>query len=380
MTLWFVVALMTAAAVFAVLWPLSRAGGTRSGSDLAVYRDQLEEIERDRTAGLIGQAEADAARVEVSRRLIAAADAADAVKSLPDADTKGVRSRRIMAVIALLLLPAGAGALYLMLGSPDLPGAPLSARRQPLQENRSIESLIAQAEAQIERHPNDGRGWEVLAPIYLRLGRFDDAVKARRRSLELNGETPERQADLGEALVAAANGIVTAEAKAAFDKALASDPAELKSRFYVGMAAEQDGRRDEAAKIWQGMLDGAPRDAPWVPAVRQALAHIGITAEGSADAKAAEPGPSAGDVAAASSMSPAEREQMVRGMVARLAEKLQQDGSDVDGWLRLIRAYVVLGDRDKANAAASDARRALGTDADKLRRVEDLIKSMGLTG
>ena len=75
MMLWFVMALMTAAAIFAVLWPLSRSAATRSGSDVEVYRDQLEEIARDRAGGLIGAAEAEAARIEVSRRLIAAGDA-----------------------------------------------------------------------------------------------------------------------------------------------------------------------------------------------------------------------------------------------------------------------------------------------------------------
>lgn len=367
MTLWLVFALMTAAAVFAVLWPLGRRAAARSGSDLAVYRDQLEEIERDRAAGLIADVEAEAARVEVSRRLLAAADAAE--RQAGTAASHGLWLRRATAIVALVLLPIGAAALYAKLGSPQVPGEPRSARVQTPQD-RSIQSLIAQVEAHIERNPNDGRGWEVLAPVYLRLGRFDDAVKARRRSLELNGESADRQADLGEALVAAANGIVTAEAKSAFDRALVLDPQELKSRFFNGLAAEQDGRREDAAKIWGGMLAGSPPDAPWVATVREALARVGVSA----------PGPSTEDVAAASQMSEAERNDMVRGMVARLAERLQQDGNDIEGWLRLVRAYVVLGDRDKAHAAANDARRALAGDADKRRRIDELVKGLGLEG
>jgi len=365
MTLWLVFALMTAAAIFAVLWPLGRRSAARSGSDLAVYRDQLEEIERDRAAGLIPDAEAEAARVEVSRRLIAAADAAEREGA---GKPQALWLRRGTAIVALVLLPLGAAMVYALLGSPLLPGEPLSARVQTPQD-RSIQSLIAQVEAHIERNPNDGRGWEVLAPVYLRLGRYDDAVKARRRSLELNGATAEREADLGEALVAAANSIVTAEAKSAFERALALDPQELKSRFFIGLAAEQDGRRDEAAKVWSGMLAGAPPNAPWVATVREALARVGVAA----------PGPNAEDIAAASQMSDTERADMVRGMVARLAERLKQDGNDVEGWLRLVRAYVVLGERDKAHAAANDARRALGDDADK-RRIDDLVKGLGLEG
>ena len=120
MALWLVFALMTAAAIFAVLWPLARRKPLRPGSDVAVYRDQLDEIQRDRSTGLIGEAEAEAARVEVSRRLIAAADAAETQTSAPE--TSSLVRRRVTAIAGLVLLPAGAVALYLTLGSPDLPG------------------------------------------------------------------------------------------------------------------------------------------------------------------------------------------------------------------------------------------------------------------
>src|SRR5450830_1246391 len=135
MILWFVFALMTAAAILAVLWPLSRRGPERGGSDIAVYRDQLDEITRDRAAGLIGAAEAEAAKVEVSRRLIAAADAAEAEKPAPE--IASLWRRRATAITGLALLPVGAIAFYLMLGSPQMPGEPLAARLNAPDENRS---------------------------------------------------------------------------------------------------------------------------------------------------------------------------------------------------------------------------------------------------
>jgi cytochrome c-type biogenesis protein CcmH len=229
-----------------------------------------------------------------------------------------------------------------------------------------------QVERHLETNPKDARGWEVLAPIYLRTGRFDDAVRARRNALEYGGESAQRESDLGEALVAAANGVVTAEAKQAFDKAAAQAPADPKARFYLGLAAQQDGKTDEATGIWQKMLKDAPPGAPWVATVQQALASAGK--------KDVAPGPSTADIAAASNMSEAERGQMVRGMVSRLADRLKQDGSDVEGWLRLVRAYVVLGERDKANAALGNARRALANEPDKVRRIDDFAKSSGLNG
>ena len=273
MVLWLVFALMTAAAIFAVLWPLSRRDGARGGSDIVVYHDQLAEIGRDRAVGLIGEAEAEAAKVEVSRRLLAAADAA--VEDNPAGMGSPLWRRRATALVALVLLPLGAAALYLALGSPQLPGEPLAAHLREAHQNRSIDSLVAQVEARLEQNPNEVRGYEVLAPVYLQLGRFGDAVTARRKVLALAGETAARQADLGEALVAAANGIVTSEAKTAFERAQQLDPHDLKSKFFVGLAAEQDGKREQAAAIWRSMLAEAPPDAPWRATVQQALARVG---------------------------------------------------------------------------------------------------------
>ena len=374
MILWLAFALMTAAAIFAVLWPLSRHGQVRGGTEVAVYRDQLDEIGRDRTAGLIGEAEADAARIEVSRRLIAASEAAET--TMPTSAAASMWRRRATAVAGLLMLPIGATALYLALGSPQLPGQPLAARLEDAHPKGSIAAMISQVEAHLERDPNDARGYEVLAPVYQRLGRFDDAVAARRKLLALKGESADREADLGEALTAAANGIVTDEAKAAFERAAKSDPNEAKSQFFLGLAAEQDGNKDKAATIWKAMLANAPAGAPWIETVKAAIVRVG----GTPPAVAAAPGPDAAQVAAASQMSEQDRTQMIRGMVARLADKLKQDGNDVEGWQRLLRAYVVLGDRDKAVAAAADAKRALAGEPDKLRQIDDAIKSLGLQG
>jgi cytochrome c-type biogenesis protein CcmH len=377
MTLWFILALMTAAAVFAVLWPLSRPVPVAGGSEVAVYRDQLAEIERDRAAGRIGAAEAEAARTEVSRRLLAAADAERDPAERP---TTSARARRIAAVAALVLVPLGGLSLYLALGSPALPGQPLAARLGQAPGQRSIETLVAQVETHLEKNPNDGRGWEVLAPVYLRAGRFNDAVKARSEGLRLNGETAERQADLGEALVAAAQGVVTADAAKAFARAHELDPTLPKARFFLGLAAEQDGRPADAAKRWRELVAEAPVGAPWAAFVREALARVDPAAAASAPASTAAPGPSTADVAAAAALSPEQRHEMVRGMVARLAARLRDNGGDLDGWVRLMRAYMVLGERDKARSALADARKALAGDVAKLRHIDDTAKGLGLDG
>ena len=381
MALWLALALMTAAAIFAVLWPLSRRGRVRGGTEVAVYRDQLDEIARDRKTGLIGDAEAEAARIEVSRRLIAAATTDEAEQ--PVAGPTSLWRKRATAVAGLALLPAAAVALYLALGSPNLPGEPLAARLDQAHSAGSIAAMISQVEAHLERNPNDARGYEVLAPIYLRIGRFDDSVTAWRKVIALAGDSAARESDLGEALTAAGNGVVTDDAKAAFEKAAKLDPTDPKAQFYRGMAAEQDGNKDKAVAIWSDMLKAAPAGAPWIDNVKAAIVRIGGTppqVAAGTPAPAAAPGPNAAQVAAASQMSEQDRGAMIRGMVARLADKLKTDGNDIEGWQRLVRAYVVLGERDKAQAAAGDARRALAGDPDKLRQIEDMIKSLGLQG
>ena len=371
MTLWFLFALMTAVAVFAVLSALARQRSPRAGSDLAVYRDQLDEIGRDRAAGRIGEVEAEAARVEVSRRLIGAADTAQAVA----ATASGAPwRRRAAAVVALVALPLGAVALYLAIGSPSLPDQPLATRQAAPLEKRPVDSLVAQIEAHLEAKPEDGRGWEVVAPVYARLGRYSDAAKAWRNAIRLNGETAQRQGFLGEVLMAAGNGVVTDEAKAAFERTLVLDPKDVSARFYLGLAAMQDGKRDEAAARWRALIASAPPDAPWVGFVDQALARL----EGRPVAQA--PGPTAEDAQAAAELPPDQQQAMIRGMVARLADRLKNDGSDLDAWIRLMRAYMVLGERDRATAALADARRALAADADKVRQLDAAAKNLGVEG
>ena len=168
--------------------------------------------------------------------------------------------------------------------------------------------------------------------------------------------TAEREADLGEALTGAANGVVTAEAKAAFERALQLDADDFQARYFIGLAAEQDGRPKEAAAIWRELLAGAPADAPWIGRWsanrwRASIPNAAPPPHGPERRTTSRP---------RSELSPEQRAEMVRGMVERLAERLKHDGSDVEGWLRLVRAYMVLGERDKARAAAADARRALG--------------------
>lgn len=353
--LWIVFALMTAAAIAVVLWPVFRnRNAVSGGSDLAVYRDQVEEIDRDVALGLIAAADAQSARTEVARRMLRASET-------PPAPVSAVWARRALVFVAIVGLPVVASSVYLRLGSPELVAAPAGAESAAGQP--SITDLVGQVEAHLARNPEDGRGWEVLAPVYFRLGRFEDAVNARKKALAYSGETAARQAELGEAIAAAANGTITADAKAAFERALALEPNNVKARFYTGLAAEQEGRRDEAAAVWRRLLATAPADAAWVSIVTAALARV----EDAAPATAAVPSADAPG-----------QDEMVRGMVGRLASRLKEGGGSPEDWARLVRSYVVLGDSEKAKTAASEGETALAGDPERLAQLKALLKNTGL--
>lgn len=371
MTLWFVFALMTVAAIFAVLWPLGRgASPDNQGSEVAVYKDQLAEIERDLAAGLIALPEAEAARVEISRRLLAAAGSESAL-----VPTSSLKWRRAAAVLALVGLPLVAAAIYVPLGSPALRDFPLAQRERGAGSGmaQSLENLVVQVQQHLEKNPTDGRGWNVLAPVLERLGRFDEAVRAYRNSITYNGESAERRSDLGEAITAAASGVVTTEAKTEFERAHGLNADDPKANYFLGLAAEQDGRKDDAANIWRALLAKAPADAPWRPLVQTSLARVG-------GGGVTMPALSDETIAASKEMNDGDRNAMIRSMVERLATRLKQNGDDVEGWLRLVRAYLVMGDRDKALGASTDARQAVARNSERLRQLNEGLKTLGLDG
>ncbi|WP_436640049.1 c-type cytochrome biogenesis protein CcmI [Microbaculum sp. FT89] len=381
MVLWVVFAVMTGVAILAVLAPLTRGRSpARSGqdSDLAVYKDQLREIDADLARGVIDASEAGAARAEVGRRLLAADRAAQ------EARVSAAPVSRAVVTAVIVLVPAISLGTYLVLGSPNLPGQPLSARMERPPQEQDVEILIAKVEDHLADEPEDGRGWEVLAPVYMRLGRFDDSVNAYANALRLLGSTAEREADFGEALVTARDGVVSEEARAAFARALAHDPKMPRARYFVAIAAEQDGDTDMAKRLWRALLLDSPSGAPWRATVEQRLAALdgpAMPGPSALDPNALgsnSPGPSSEDIAAAQDMSAEDRGQMIAGMVERLAGRLAEDGKDLDGWLRLARAYVVLGEPDKARDALTSARDNFPDDAAAAGRIDDAARSLGL--
>lgn len=375
MLLWIGFALMTAAALVAVLRPLVRppAGRPLDAGALDVYRHQLDELEADRARGIIEEPEAAAARIEVSRRLLASA-ASQA--SAPVSRAPALPDRATLALAVAVCVPVAALALYLTYGSPNLPAFPFAERARLSPEQMRTDDLIARVEARLREHPEDGAGWDVIAPVYLKLGRYRDASAAFASASRLLGETASRLAGFAQASVLAANGIVTEDARLAYERILKIDPGHIEARIWLAVAKEQDGKLTQARADYEALLAQAPPSAPWRSPLEQRVA--GLTRRLGGSPATETRGPSAEDVAAAERLPPAERRQMIARMVDGLAQRLERDGRDLGGWQRLVDAYVVLGRTDDARKALTQARKSFAQDADALATLKRLADRLGL--
>jgi cytochrome c-type biogenesis protein CcmH len=370
MSIWIIFALMTGAAVLAVLWPLSRVRPAREVSveagERAFYEDQIAEIDRDLGRGLFTPAEAASAKAEAARRLIRATSrVSDPHSSL---DEPALRRRRAASAIALSAVPLLALAIYGAYGAPEVPAQPLAARLQAPVDlaNVDIEQAVVRIEAHLAQNPTDGRGWDVLAPVYMRMGRFQDAAAAYQSALRHLGEDSARLANYGEALVNAQGGVVPAAAREAFEVALTHDEGNPKARFFLAQAAEQDGDEAAALRQYQRLAELSPPDAPWLGMVRERLAALGVEEPATATARPI------------TEVSAGIDGDAILGMVSRLEERLKRNGGSAEDWGRLVRSFAVLGREDKAAAALEDARRALAADAAGRASVETVARESGI--
>ena len=384
MLLWIAFAFLTAAVLAAVLAPLARsvpeatATGVPENDGVAIYRDQLHEIEADQTRGVLSPDEAQAAKLEVSRRLLASAGRSQRLSSQAGAvSTTQQQSWHQSLVIAIAgLVPLATLGLYLAFGSPNLPASPFAARTDAAAEQAALANIIAQVEARLRKDPEQGKGWEALAPVYLKLGRFRDAANAYANAARLNGETVALLAGRAEAAMLDSDGIVTEEARVAYEKILKLEPRRIEPRFWLAMAKEQDGQLANALSDYKALLAEAPPDAEYRAPLTMRIAQVSQRI-GGGEARAPV-GPSEADMAAAAKLTEDQRAQMIAQMVDGLAQRLKSNGRDLPGWVRLLNAYAVLDRKNDARDALAEARRNFDGDAAALAELTKLATQLGL--
>jgi cytochrome c-type biogenesis protein CcmH len=387
---WIIVAILTAAVAVVLMYPLMRKAevleATESG-EVAVYKDQIAELERERKGGLISDSEAEYARAEIGRRLLAA-DAKSSTKL--DKPARVQSSHKFASAFVTVLLPAFGLCLYLLTGSPEKPDMPLEARLANPGNNMSL--LIAKAERHLAENPEDGAGWDILAPIYFRTMRLGDAELAYRNAIRIQGPSSDRLIGLGETLVAANDGIVTEDARSAFEEGLRLDATNPRARFYVGLAYEQAGRKQEALAAFEGLVKDSRSDSPWLPLVNEHIAALkqdnGPTVDraqtqtqGQAQSQDSEQlgNPSAEDIASAQSMNTEDRQAMILGMVESLDARLQENPDNFEGWMRLVRSYAMLKNETKAQEALKTGLKSFPAQGEQGKQLVALAKELGLS-
>lgn len=332
MLFWFIAIAVTAiacAALFYAAGPRMVNAGTPELDDAnSHFRLVLSGIDADLAAGKLGEAEALAAKGELAREILRLkAEAGKAVGAARDLGRVPLLAG--LAGVAILAL-----GLYAVLGSPDLPSQPLADRADVAAQSIDLEAAITRIEAALTANPDDLRGWTVIAPAYMEMGRFADAARAYRRVIELGGATADVQTSLAEALMLGADGDGSPEALELLRAAATSDPAHVLSRLYIAAELTRQEDYSAAADAWNAVLALSKGDEPWLPAAQQGLAVAQNGGRVPANDQEAE---------------------MIGQMVSGLATRLADQGGTIEEWTQLVRAYLVLGDNAKAQAAFDSA-------------------------
>jgi cytochrome c-type biogenesis protein CcmH len=382
---------ITLAVLAAVLVPLlrkPRATLERAQFDRAVYSDQIKELERDAARGLLPASEAEAARLEIQRRLLAAAG-----DDAP-APTPGGGGRWVAAAIGGLIL-AGSAGLYLYLGTPSIPAIAQGTHAQQqagtnaderAHQDQDMAKQLDALEAKLQSDPNNQAGWVLLARSAASLNQWERSARAYKHAAELAPNQPALLAEYGETEVMVAAGIVTPAAHDAFAATVALDPKNTIARFYLALADAQAGEPKRAIDTWLSLAGDAPAGSPLREEIERRIGEqakiAGIPLPTLPPPAPAEPqqqdadGPDDAAMAAAAQMPPEQRDAMIRGMVDKLQAKLAQAPDDADGWVRLGRSYLVLGDAAKSADAYDRAEKLRPGDLDiPMQEVEAIVSA-----
>lgn len=376
-----------------LLWIISRGRPHQSTdiqtaalfSKIDLLQAERQRCDADHANGSISADEYASACRDIDRRLLGLST---------EMDRLGQNQTSILAprnISISLLVPALSLVIYLGIGNPQSPDRPFASRSAEItaakagasQNQNAAATALRDAIKATEASPNDVEAWLLLAQAAANVNDNETEIRALRTAIDITKGDIAITSMLAEALSRAADGQVTIPARALIKTVLEADPAEPRALFLAGLAAFQDGDYAIAIGQWQALLAVSNPDAPWVTLVRenmQRAAEAGnITLPPEQATAAAPAGPDAQAMADAANMTEAERDEMIASMVKRLEDRLVETPDDTDGWVRLARAYDVLGQNEKALEALANAARSAPDDLDVQLSFLELILASGTT-
>ncbi|MEO0635914.1 MAG: c-type cytochrome biogenesis protein CcmI [Pseudomonadota bacterium] len=368
-------AVLALIAVVAVLWPFLRTSeevqiGARERSALAA---RLAGIEADEANGVLNSSDAQVGRAEIARRML----------ELEAQDHGGLETRTslggslALAGATALFVVGGGVALYAVIGSPAYRDQPIAAR---IADGRDITVLVSQVEGRLQKNPNEAEGWAVLAPVYLRQGRFDSAARAFENLARLTKDDEVQRAGFlanqAEALTMAAGGRVVPDARDIANRALQADGNNPKANFLTVLAGDQSGDAADSLSAWRSLIARFPDESDLIAFANQRIAALSSETPMDGDQPT---GPTAEQVEGAASMSTEDRSAMIRSMVDGLAARLEEEPDDLSGWERLIRSYIVLRDIEQARTALATARDTFAEDESALQTLATFEAELAVT-
>lgn len=371
MIFWVSATLVALLAAYWIARPFLRRGTMEmdaSDSTMSIYRDQLDEIERDRDAGLISPAECDAARQEIERRALAAA------RHVDQGFFMGHRSVPAAVGIAGLCIIAALGT-YAALGTPDASDQPLAARRSEMLTQSAAAGDIASSIQLLvdaaEKNPEDFDTWWLLARSYVSVGDNASAAEAYRRAAELDS-SPDVLSSYAEAMTLANGNKVPQAARILFEQVLAETP-DPRARYYVALAKAQSQDFEGAISDWAMLYADSPEGAGWIPMVRRDIVNMARFLE--TDVLQYLPDASAEEIAAAGGTS---HGTDGTARIAELESALAADPADYKGWIELATLRANAGDGEAALAALEDGRSHFVAAPFVLQKFNETARSLGL--
>ena len=395
MLFWIICFVLTAVAGLRVITPLIRPPeAVADDPQVALYKAQLEEVDRDVAREVLAPEDAERAKTEIARRLLAATGHAAATSESP--------WNKTAAIAASVLMIALSGGIYWKLGAPGYPDMPLQTRiangdefraNRPTQDAAEATApaleipefpeeylaSVAQLRTLVPLRPTEIEGWELLAFHESQLRNYPASADAQGEVVALKGDDApaEDLVKYADLLAAAADGYVSPETEGVVRQLLQIAPDSIPGRYYLGAMFDQTDRPDLALQLWRSILESGAAETFHLALARRFVGDAAVRA-GSNYTPPPATQMALEDVLGNEGLDEAAQAEMIQGMVSGLADRLGTQGGPVNQWARLIVAYGVLGQVDDAKAILAEARDTFGASEQAVAVLDEAAQRAGI--